>query len=123
MAATPMKRFRDFWPYYLQEHARPGTRALHYAGTSLVVALVAAAPFAGRWWMAAALPVVGYGFAWAGHMLVERNRPATFRYPLWSLRADFVMWYRFLTRRMARDLARAGVRADGTVDPARRLSA
>lgn len=123
MAATPMKRFRDFWPYYLQEHARPGTRALHYAGTSLVVALAAAAPFAGRWWMAAALPVVGYGFAWAGHMLVERNRPATFRYPLWSLRADFVMWYRFLTRRMARDLARAGVRADGTVDPARRLSA
>lgn len=123
MAATPMKRFREFWPYYLQEHARPGTRALHYAGTSLVVALAAAAPFAGRWWMAAALPVVGYGFAWAGHMLVERNRPATFRYPLWSLRADFVMWYRFLTRRMARDLARAGVRADGTVDPARRLSA
>jgi hypothetical protein len=112
--------FRDFWPYYLQEHARPGTRALHYAGTSLVVLLLAALPVAGRWWMVAALPLVGYGFAWVGHRLIEHNRPATFRYPLWSLRADFVMWFRFLTGRMKRDLARAGVRPDGSVDPALR---
>ena len=83
-----MRHFRDFWPYYLQEHARPGTRAMHYAGTSLVVALVASAPLLGGWWLALALPLAGYGFAWAGHGLSERNRPATFRYPLWSLRAD-----------------------------------
>lgn len=112
-----MTRFRDFWPYYLQEHARPGTRALHYAGTSLVVLLACTAPAAPHWWLAVALPLAGYGFAWLGHWLVERNRPATFRYPLWSLRADFVMWCRFLTGHMPRDLARAGVRADGTVDP------
>ena len=110
-------RFRDFWPYYLQEHARPGTRALHYAGTTLVVGLLAFAPLTPRWWLVAALPVAGYGFAWAAHALVERNRPATFRYPLWSLRADFLMWLRFATGHMGRDLARAGVRADGTVDP------
>ncbi|ASY44413.1 hypothetical protein CJD35_08115 [Sphingobium xenophagum] len=116
-------RFRDFWPYYLQEHARPGTRALHYTGTSMVVALLTAAPVPGRWWMALALPVVGYGFAWIGHGLIERNRPATFRYPFWSLRADFVMWYRYLTGHIRRDLARAGVRPDGTVDPDRRVSA
>ncbi|WP_196221793.1 DUF962 domain-containing protein [Sphingobium sp. CAP-1] len=116
-----MKRFRDFWPYYLQEHARAGTRALHYAGTSLAVGLLAAAPFAGHWWVAVALPVAGYGFAWAGHGLIEHNRPATFRYPFWSLRADFVMLQRFLTGRIAGDLVRAGVRADGTVDPARRI--
>ncbi|SEJ85091.1 hypothetical protein SAMN05518849_115125 [Sphingobium sp. AP50] len=119
---SSMKLFRDFWPYYLQEHARPGTRALHYAGTSLVVGLLLSAPFIGQWWMAAALPVAGYGFAWAGHGLIERNRPATFRHPLWSLRADFVMWQRFLTGKISRDLAKAGVRADGTVDPARRIS-
>ncbi|HJT39632.1 MAG TPA: DUF962 domain-containing protein [Sphingobium sp.] len=113
--------FWDFWPYYLQEHAHPGTRALHYAGTSLVVLMLGTLPFAGRWWwVVSALPLAGYGFAWLGHGLIERNRPATFRYPLWSLGADFVMWFRFLTGRVGRDLARAGVRPDGSVDPAMR---
>ncbi|WP_022684131.1 DUF962 domain-containing protein [Sphingobium bisphenolivorans] len=112
--------FRDFWPYYLQEHARPGTRALHYAGTSLVVLLLGAIPLSGRWWIGAALPLAGYGFAWIGHGLIERNRPATFRHPLWSLRADFRMWFRFVTGRMGRELALAGVRRDGSVDPALR---
>lgn len=123
MAVATLARFRDFWPYYLQEHARPGTRAMHYAGTSLVIAIAVAAPIAGYWPLAAALPVAGYGFAWLSHMLIEHNRPATFRYPFWSLRADFVMLYRFLTGRMARDLARAGVRGDGTIDPDRRVQA
>jgi len=118
-----MTRFRDFWPYYLQEHARPGTRALHYAGTSLVMLLLIVLLLAGDWRMAVALPLVGYGFAWIGHMLIERNRPATFRYPLWSLRADFVLLHRFLTGHIGRDLARAGVRPDGTVDPERRVFA
>jgi hypothetical protein len=112
--------FRDFWPYYLQEHARPGTRAMHYVGTSIVIGLLAALPFAACWWAVAAVPAAGYGFAWIGHSLIEGNRPATFRYPLWSLRADFIMWYRFLTGRMGRDLARAGVRPDGSIDPALR---
>jgi hypothetical protein len=115
---TRITRFRDFWPCYLREHARPGTRALHYAGTSLVVVLLGVLPFAhARLLLAASIPVAGYGFAWISHGLVEHNRPATFRYPFWSLRADFVMWYRFMTGHMSRDLARAGVRSDGRVDP------
>src|SRR3546814_6146397 len=69
--------FRDFWPYYLQEHAHAGTRAMHYAGTSLVVLLIAALPVAGKWWMIPAMPLAGYGFAWIGHSLIEHNRPAT----------------------------------------------
>ena len=106
-----MRHFRDFWPYYLQEHARPGTRAMHYAGTSLVVALVASAPLLGGWWLALALPLAGYGFAWAGHGLIERNRPATFRYPLWSLVSDYRMYACFLTGSIGRELERAGVGA------------
>lgn len=113
--------FRQFWPYYLQEHARPGTRALHYAGTSIVVMVALALLLTEKWWLVPLLPLAGYGFAWAGHVFVEHNRPATFTYPLWSLRADFVMWLRFLTGHAREDLARAGVRADGTIDPARRL--
>lgn len=116
-------RFQDFWPYYLQEHARPATRALHYIGTGSVIALVVASPVTHGWWMMAALPIMGYGFAWAAHGLVERNRPATFRYPFWSLRADFVMFFRFVTGRLRRDLEEAGVRPDGTVDPQRRILA
>ncbi|MET0371100.1 MAG: DUF962 domain-containing protein [Sphingobium sp.] len=116
----PITRFGDFWPYYLQEHARPGTRALHYVGTTTALLLLATALLAERWWLLAALPIAGYGFAWAAHRLIEHNRPATLRHPLWSLFADLLMWQRFMTGHMAGDLRRAGVRADGTVDPALR---
>ncbi len=109
-----LERFADFWPYYLREHSRPGTRALHYAGTSLVVLIAAAALATRLWWLCWALPVAGYGFAWAAHLAVERNRPATFTHPLWSLAADFKMWAFWLTGRLGPELVRAGV-ADAAV--------
>jgi len=104
-----LQSFEAFWPFYLREHARPATRALHYAGTSLVVLLALGAAITGTWWLLLALPVAGYGFAWTAHAAVERNRPATFTYPLWSLMADFKMWWMWLTGRIGRELEAAGV--------------
>lgn len=103
------RSFREFWPYYLREHKRAKTRALHFAGTSLVVLLASLALLTGQWWLLAALPVAGYGFAWAAHAAVERNRPATFTHPIWSLAADFRMWWLWLTGRLAPELERAGI--------------
>jgi hypothetical protein len=109
MADRSITSFADFWPYYLREHAKPETRALHYVGTSLLIVLIAAAVATSRWWLLALLPVAGYGFAWAAHFLVEKNRPATFTYPLWSLAGDLKMWAYWLTGRLGPELERAGV--------------
>jgi hypothetical protein len=110
--ARPCTSFAQFWPYYLREHARPQTRALHYAGTSLVVAIALYALVSGRWLWLAAIPLAGYGFAWVAHFTVEKNRPATFTYPLWSLAADFRMWGLWLAGRLGPELDRAGVGRD-----------
>jgi hypothetical protein len=106
---TRYRSFREFWPHYLREHSRPATRRLHYAGTGLVLLLAAASLASGEWRLLAAVPLAGYGFAWAAHAAVERNRPATFTYPLWSLAADFRMAWLWATRRLDSELAAAGV--------------
>lgn len=84
--------FREFWPYYLSQHSKAGTRALHFAGTTLALLMIAGAVPLYRPGMAGAAPLVAYGLAWAGHFFIEKNAPATFRYPLLSLRADFKMY-------------------------------
>jgi hypothetical protein len=86
--------YEQFWPFYVKEHSTQACRALHFAGTSLALVAIVAGILVARWWLVAA-PVAGYGFAWAGHFVFEKNRPATFAYPLWSLRADFRM-YRYM---------------------------
>jgi hypothetical protein len=106
--ARTITSYRDFWPYYLREHARPQTRALHYAGTALTFAALAAGLTLGAWWFAA-IPLAGYGFAWGAHFGVEKNRPATFTYPLWSLGSDYRMFFLWLTGRLGPHLERAGV--------------
>ena len=109
MAEKQYTSFADFWQFYLREHSRPGTRALHYIGTSLVVALAIVASVTANWWLLAAMPVAGYLFAWIAHFAHEKNRPATFTYPLWSLGADFRMWWLWLTGRLGPELERAGI--------------
>jgi hypothetical protein len=94
-AQRPARRFAsfaEFYPHYLEEHRDPVNRRLHVAGTALVLALAVLAAVARYWALLAALPVAGYGLAWLGHFAFERNRPATFRHPWWSLRGDFAMF-------------------------------
>lgn len=82
----------EFWPFYMREHSNPRNRHLHFAGTTLALSLVIAAIAMRRPMLALGAPLAGYGFAWVGHFIVERNRPATFKYPLWSLICDFRLW-------------------------------
>ena len=92
MASRQYRSFRDFYPFYLTEHSRSGTRRLHFAGTLLVLLTLGYSLATRRWSFLALLPVFGYGFAWVAHFAVERNRPATFQYPFYSLVGDFRMF-------------------------------
>ncbi len=83
--------FAQFYPYYLQEHSNPVCRRLHYVGSLLVLSILGFALVTQQWLWLLAMPLAGYGFAWVGHFIFEKNRPATFDYPLWSLAGDWVM--------------------------------
>lgn len=84
--------FREFYPFYLSEHADRNCRRMHFAGTSLVLLVLVFALASGRLRWLWLMPLFGYGFAWLGHFVFEKNRPATFRHPLYSLAGDFVMY-------------------------------
>lgn len=91
--------FAEFYPFYLQEHQNRVSRRLHVVGTALVIAVVVWALVFGPWralWLA---PLFGYGFAWVGHFFFERNRPATFKHPFYSLMGDFRLFFDCLTGR------------------------
>jgi hypothetical protein len=94
------RSFREFYPAYLAEHQNSTCRRLHFVGTGLVLAAIAAAVLTRQWIWLLAAPVLGYGFAWLGHFVFERNRPATFRHPLYSIAGDFVLFRDMLLRRV-----------------------
>lgn len=89
--------FREFYPFYLGEHANRVCRRLHFVGSCGALAFVVAAIVTrDPWWLLAAL-VCGYAFAWVGHFFFEKNRPATFKYPFYSFAGDWVMFKDMLT--------------------------
>ncbi len=90
------KSFNDFYPFYLSEHQNKTSRRLHFAGTLLVFLLFFAAMLFHSGKLLIAIPFVGYGFAWIGHFFFEKNKPATFQYPLYSLMSDFRLFFDIL---------------------------
>lgn len=84
--------FKSFYPFYLSEHQNVTCRRLHFIGSCLVIATVIFSLITKQWHLLWLLPVIGYGFAWLGHFIFEKNRPATFKYPLYSFWGDWVMF-------------------------------
>ena len=104
--AKAYRSFSEFYPFYLSEHRHPVCRALHYIGTTLVLCLLCYVIWYQNFILFWLLPIVGYGFAWVGHFFVEKNRPATFQYPVYSFLADWVMLKDFVTGQISDKLAR-----------------
>lgn len=97
--AERYRSFVEFYPFYLTEHSNRVSRRLHFVGSSIAAGLIVAASLTRLWWLLAIAVVQGYAFAWVGHFFFERNRPATFTYPVFSLMGDWRMWWEILIGR------------------------
>ena len=107
MSERLYKSFTDFYPYYLTEQAQSVNRVLHFIGTGFVINLMIAGLITGVWYYYVFMPICGYGFAWVGHFFVEKSKPATFTYPLYSLASDFLMFWHMLSGQIGQKLAEA----------------
>lgn len=106
MSEQRFNSFAEFWPYYLAEHSKPETRAIHAIGTTASVACIAALIAKRKWKLLPLAFIPGYGAAWLSHFLVEKNRPATFDYPLWSFISDYKMIGMMIAGKMDREVER-----------------
>ncbi|RQO70263.1 DUF962 domain-containing protein [Pedobacter sp. KBW06] len=97
MTEKKFKTLKEFYPFYLTEHRNLTSRVLHFIGTGLVVLSVFTGILFHEWRFILATPFLGYGFAWVGHFFFEKNKPATFQYPLFSLASDFLLFWDLLT--------------------------
>lgn len=98
-----MKSFNNFWTFYLSAHSSRGCRTLHYAGSALALISLALFIFSARGAFLVSALFFGYGPAWLGHLLFEKNRPATFRYPIYSFLADWKMCWLALTGKLSKE--------------------
>jgi hypothetical protein len=112
MAQEEMKTFEEFWPYYVNEHSQPTTRALHAVGTTASLACAALLISRKRWRLLPLAFIPGYAAAWFGHFFVEHNRPATFKHPLWSFVADHKMLGLMIAGKMDQEVERVRPRLE-----------
>lgn len=89
--------FAAFYPYYLSEHQNRTCRRLHFVGSTLSLVCLASAILQRKPSRILCGLAIGYGFAWIGHFVFEKNRPATFKYPRYSFLGDWVMWKDIVT--------------------------
>lgn len=101
-----INRFAEFWPFYVGEHSHAANRLMHFVGTSGALGCWLVFIFTLKFWFLLLGLVFGYGCAWIGHFFIERNKPASFKYPLWSFAADWRMWWLMLTGQMENEIAR-----------------
>lgn len=106
-AQNPYSTLKKFYPYYLTQHQDAVCREYHFTGTFLLFVLLFNTIIFQKFWLLLLLPVVGYGFAWAGHFFFEKNKPAAFNNPLYSLASDFIMFWHILTGRIDDEMHRA----------------
>ncbi len=99
-----IQNYHDFWYFYLHEHSHPLNRLMHYIGTTFVILILFYALYSFNFLYLLLMPIFGYGFAWFGHFFIEKNKPATFQYPFWSLISDFRMYFYFLFGILKKDL-------------------
>lgn len=109
MADKTYNTLMEFWPFYLSEHADLRNRVLHFVGSTLVLVLVALSIVQANPWYLVGAPFAGYGFAWVGHFFVERNRPATFTYPVWSFICDWIMYFYIWTGQIGKQMEKHGI--------------
>jgi hypothetical protein len=104
-----IQSWRAFWPFYLGEHSLASTRWMHFVGSSLALLVLGWVIFTGSWAFTPLAVVCGYFFAWVSHFFIEKNKPASFKYPAWSFAADWVMWSLILTGRIDGELKKLGI--------------
>ena len=105
--------FEEFWPFYLGEHSQPATRWMHFFGSSCGLGLAVSGFVTASWAMFPAAMICGYAFAWISHFFIEKNRPATFKHPLWSFAGDWKMWLMMATGRLNAELTRLNLPVNG----------
>lgn len=97
MSKKEYNSFKEFYPFYLSQHRNKTCRILHVIGSSIIILLIIYSLLGQKYLLLLLIPVIGYGFAWVGHFVFEKNIPATFTYPIYSLMGDWVMWWKSIT--------------------------
>lgn len=109
MSTRKYNTFSSFYPYYLTEHRNPTSRTLHFIGTALIILCLMIGFISGETFWFVIIPLCGYGFAWVGHFFFEKNKPATFQYPFYSLASDFVMFWHILSGQLPKKMKDAEI--------------